>query len=71
MEKSIENYRFFQSDLIGKGFTSSVYKAVNQNDGSSVAIKVIYLKALKESTMKLLLESETVMLRSFCHPNIL
>ena len=47
MEKSIENNSFFQSDVIGKGFSSTVYQATNRNDQSSAAVKVIDLRGLK------------------------
>ena len=47
MEKSVENYSFFQSDIIGKGFSSTVFQATNRNDQSSVAVKVIDLRGLK------------------------
>lgn len=50
--KTIEHYSYYLSDSIGKGFSSIVYKGKNKNNGHSVAIKVIDLRKLSESTMK-------------------
>lgn len=50
--KTIEHYSYFLSDVIGKGFSSTVYKGKNKDSGVSVAIKVIDLRKLSESTMK-------------------
>ncbi len=50
--KTIEHYSYFLSDTIGKGFSSTVYKGKNKDSGLPVAIKVIDLRKLSESTMK-------------------
>ena len=55
--KTIEHYIFLTSDLIGKGFSSSVFKGTDQNDQSSVAVKVIDFKGLKQTMMETLLQS--------------
>ncbi len=53
--KKIENYSYGLNDVIGKGYSSQVYKGRNDNNGNSillsidipVAVKVIDLKMLK------------------------
>lgn len=50
--KTIEHYSYYLSDNIGKGFSSIVYKGKNKQNGLPVAIKVIDLRKLSESTMR-------------------
>lgn len=45
--KKIENYSYGLNDVIGKGYSSHVYKGRNDETDQSVAIKVIDLKMLK------------------------
>ncbi len=53
--KKIENYSYGLNDVIGKGYSSQVYKGRNDNNGTyiflsidiPVAVKVIDLKMLK------------------------
>jgi serine/threonine-protein kinase ULK2 len=63
--KKIENYSYGLNDIIGKGYSSQVYKGVNDENskygflyvGRPVAVKVIDLKMLKNEINRLLLES--------------
>ena len=48
----MEHYSYYLSDSIGKGFSSTVYKGRNKNNNEIVAIKVIDLRKLSESTMR-------------------
>lgn len=46
--KTIKNYSYFLNDVIGKGYSSTVYNGINQLNGEKVAIKVIELKFIKD-----------------------
>jgi serine/threonine-protein kinase ULK2 len=56
--KKIENYSYGLNDVIGKGYSSHVYRGRNDDTNENVAIKVIDLKMLKNEINKILLESE-------------
>ena len=45
--KKIEDYSYGLSDVIGKGYSSHVYKGRNDDTDEPVAVKVIDLKLLK------------------------
>lgn len=48
-------YKYKESSLIGKGFSSQVYKGYHQDDPTKpYAIKAINLKKFKASSLKLL-----------------
>jgi len=56
--------------MLGKGFSSKVYKAVHINNcDERFAIKVINLKKFKASNLAML-ESEIEVHRTLNHPNI-
>ena len=55
--KIIEHYSYNTGESIGKGFSSTVYKGKNNQNGTTVAIKVIDLHKLSETTMHELLKS--------------
>ena len=61
--KKIENYSYGLNDVIGKGYSSQVYKGKNQDSEENVAIKVIDMHMLKNDINKLLLESEILVLK--------
>lgn len=46
--KTIKNYSYFLNDVIGKGYSSTVYTGLNDQNGDKVAIKVIELKFIKD-----------------------
>lgn len=56
------NFHYSPSDLIGKGFTSQVYKGVSTITGIPLAIKVIDKNLLKEEDRKLI-KSEIASMR--------
>lgn len=58
MRKKIQNYSFLLSDRIGKGYSSTVYKGLDDLTGQQVAIKVIELKSLRDQTSRLMLNTE-------------
>lgn len=55
--KKIEGYSYGLNDVIGKGYSSHVYKGRHDENSQSVAIKVIDLRMLKNEINKILLES--------------
>lgn len=68
--KKIENYSYGLGDIIGKGYSSQVYRGRNDETGKNVfmvdeavAVKVIDLKMLKNQINKVLLESEIEILK--------
>lgn len=46
--KKIKNYSYFLNDVIGKGYSSTVYTGINEHTSEKVAIKVIELKFIKD-----------------------
>ena len=46
-KKLIEHYSYCIPDVIGSGYSSTVYKGKDENTGDFVAIKVIDMKKLK------------------------
>lgn len=67
----IEHYSYSLNDLIGKGFSSKVYKGKNEKTGELVAIKVIDMKMVTNEVEKSLLSQEINALKSMSSPNIL
>lgn len=61
--KKIEGYSYGLNDVIGKGYSSHVYKGRNDQTGEPVAVKVIDLRLLKNDINKVLLESEIQVLK--------
>lgn len=59
------------SDKIGKGYSSTVYKGLDDLTGEEVAIKVIELRSLKDQTSRLMLNTEIECFREVKHPNVL
>mgnify|MGYP000452784116 FL=1 len=56
MRKKIEDYSYGLTDLIGKGYSSSVFRGINEKSKEQVAIKVIDLKSLKDKSARQMLE---------------
>lgn len=70
--KKIENYSYGLNDVIGKGYSSHVYKGRNDDSDQNVAVKVIDLKMLKNEINRILLDSEIEVLKELKHlPHIL
>jgi hypothetical protein len=55
--KKIENFSYGLNDVIGKGYSSHVFKGRNDESNQSVAIKVIDLRLLKNDINRILLNS--------------
>ena len=53
--KKIESYSYGLNDVIGKGYSSHVYRGRNDDTGDNVAVKVIDLRLLKNDINKVLL----------------
>jgi len=56
IKKKIEDYSYGLTDLIGKGYSSSVFRGINEKSKEQVAIKVIDLKSLKDKSARQMLE---------------
>ena len=57
-------------EQIGRGGMSTVYKALNRNDGQTVAIKVLTPQLAMEENFRARFRREARVLRKFKHPNI-
>lgn len=55
LRKKIEDYSYGLKDIIGKGFSSVVYKGVNEKSKECVAIKVIDIKSIQGKPEKKML----------------
>lgn len=67
----IGNYSYDLSEKIGSGFSSSVYRGINNITNQTVAIKVIDLHQITTPISKTLLKNEIHVLRQINHPNLL
>jgi serine/threonine-protein kinase ULK/ATG1 len=45
----VKNYSYNPNDRIGKGYSSIVYKGVNEHTNETIAIKCIDMKGIKDS----------------------
>ncbi|CAD8145592.1 unnamed protein product [Paramecium octaurelia] len=66
----ISHFSYLQSDLIGSGYKSQVYKGVNDLNGDQVAIKVCNMKQLTNEVELMLLNQEIQALGLLDSPNI-
>lgn len=71
IRKKIEDYSYALMDVIGKGYSSLVYKGINEKTREVVAIKVIDIKSFKNKLSRQMLEGEIEALRKLNHVNIL
>ncbi|CAD8055361.1 unnamed protein product [Paramecium sonneborni] len=71
VRKSISNYTYALSDLIGSGYSSKVYKGINTITNQVVAIKVISMQQLNTPISKSLLKNEINVLKLISHPNLM
>lgn len=70
--KKLEHYSYLLTDIIGKGYSSQVFKGRNDISNESVAIKVINMAMLKSDVHQSLLASEIECLKSLVGmPNII
>ena len=56
MMKTIENYTYKINENIGKGYSSTVHKGVNDKNGHPVSIKVIEMIKLEDPINQMLLQ---------------
>ena len=55
--RKIEDYSYWLADLIGKGYSSIVFRGINEkNNREKVVIKVIDLKPLKDKPARQMVE---------------
>lgn len=71
LRKKIEDYSYGLKDIIGRGFSSVVYRGSNDRLKERVAIKVIDIKSIQGKPQKKMLEGEIEALKKLNHPNIL
>ena len=71
LRKKIEDYSHGPRDIIGRGYSSVVYRGTNDRLKEKVAIKVIDLKSINGKPAKKMLEGEIEALKRLNHPNIL
>ncbi|CAD8056859.1 unnamed protein product [Paramecium sonneborni] len=69
--KAIDHYSYAIDQVIGQGFSSTVYKGRDEKTLQNVAVKVIDMKRLNKSIQTQLLKNEINALRQFNHQNIL
>lgn len=62
-KKVIENYSYCLPDVIGKGYSSLVFKGKNDTTGETVAVKVIDMKGIKNEVQTFLLKNEINVLK--------
>lgn len=62
--KTIENYSYKVSQHIGKGYSSTVHKGVNDKTGEEISIKVIEMIKLEDPINQMLLQYEVAALKN-------
>ncbi|KAL4459937.1 hypothetical protein ABPG74_003463 [Tetrahymena malaccensis] len=70
-KKVIENYSYCLPDIIGKGYSSKVYRGKNETTGDTVAVKVIDMKGIKNEVQSFLLKNEISVLKKLSNINCL
>lgn len=71
MVKKIKNYIYDPQEVVGSGFSSKVFKGVNELTQETIAIKVLELSKIQSEVEKYLLNNEINALRALSHPHIL
>lgn len=71
VRKKIEDYSYGLKDMIGRGFSSVVYRGTNDKTKEKVAIKVIDIRQIQGRPEKKMLEGEIEALKKLNHPCIL
>jgi serine/threonine-protein kinase ULK/ATG1 len=62
--KTIEGYTYKVSEFIGKGYSSTVHKGLNDKNGHEVSIKVIEMSKLQDPLNQMLLQLEVSALKA-------
>lgn len=72
MMKTIEAYTYKISENIGKGYSSTVHKGINDKNGTPVSIKVIETVKLEDPINHMLLQHEIMALKALAgSPHVL
>lgn len=70
LKKRIGPFSFYLQDVIGRGFSSVVYRGVRDNEKTqAVALKVVALEGMS-AHRRLLLDNEVSILKKLDHPHI-
>lgn len=69
--KQVGDYQYQTNNVIGKGYSSFVYKGLNTKTQEAVSLKVIDMHKIVNPVQKHLLENEIRVLRKLQHRNIL
>jgi serine/threonine protein kinase len=65
--KTIEGYTYKVNEHIGKGYSSTVHKGLNDKTGQEVSIKVIEMAKLEDPINQMLLQLEVTALKALTH----
>ncbi|CAK73457.1 unnamed protein product (macronuclear) [Paramecium tetraurelia] len=71
IQKRVQKYSYFLNDILGEGYSSSVYKGINIYTGQVVAIKVINFSTLTTPISQTLLKNEIKILKQLEHENLM
>ncbi|CAD8067577.1 unnamed protein product [Paramecium sonneborni] len=71
IQKRVQKYSYFLNDIIGEGYSSSVYKGINIYTNQVVAIKVINFSTLTTPISQTLLKNEITILKQLDHENLM
>ncbi|CAD8166016.1 unnamed protein product [Paramecium pentaurelia] len=71
MQKRVQKYSYFLNDILGEGYSSSVYKGINIQTNQVVAIKVINFSTLTTPISQTLLKNEITILKQLDHENLM
>ncbi|CAD8063661.1 unnamed protein product [Paramecium sonneborni] len=71
IQKIVQKYSYFLNDIIGEGYSSSVYKGINFQTNQIVAIKVINFSTLTTPISQTLLKNEIAILKQLDHVNLM
>ncbi|KRX01178.1 Protein kinase-like domain [Pseudocohnilembus persalinus] len=69
--KVIEHYSYNMTEVIGKGYSSNVFKGKDDNTGDLVAVKVIDMKKITNEVQKFLLQNEIDIIKKLKNYNLL
>ncbi|CAD8142788.1 unnamed protein product [Paramecium pentaurelia] len=71
IQKRVQKYSYFLNDILGEGYSSSVYKGINIYTNQIVAIKVINFSTLTTPISQTLLKNEITILKQLDHENLM
>ncbi|CAK65973.1 unnamed protein product (macronuclear) [Paramecium tetraurelia] len=71
IQKRVQKYSYFLNDILGEGYSSSVYKGINYITNQVVAIKVINFSTLTTPISQTLLKNEIAILKQLDHENLM